>query len=658
MIILKQLKMNKSIFILVFVSFFAFEAMSQSKSIYNQYELFNPLWNYGPASPLRTGSGIPAAGYWQNSADYKITASLDEEARKITGDVEITYKNNSPDKLLFLWLQLDQNSFSKSSRGGKSTPPLGGRFGNVSFEGGYKIERVSVDGKPANFIVEDTRLQIRLSQPLAEKIGSAKIKIAYSFNSPENGHDRMGVQETKNGAIFTVAQWFPRMCVYDDIEGWNVLPYLGAGEFYLEYGNFEYAINVPASHIVVGSGELVNPTEVYTADQVKKWALAANSETTVVIRSADEVLNPASRPSKDRLTWKFKCVNARDVAFASSKAFILDACKINLPSGKKSLAVSVYPIESDGQNAWARSSEYVKASIEYYSNWLYEYTYPVATNVAGIVSGMEYPGIIFCGFRDQSNALFGVTDHEFGHNWFPMIVGSNERKFPWMDEGFNTFINFYSMDAFNKGEYKNGKFDMHQLAPRIFREYADPIMSIPDVVQPANLGWEAYNKPGFGLRILRENILGPDRFDYALKHYISKWAFKHPTPLDFFKSIEDGAGEDLGWFWRAWFYELWRLDQSVKSVEYIEQDPGKGALITIENLEKMAMPAIVDVELAGGAKERFTFPVEIWQRGGSWTFRTSTNLVIKSVTIDPDHVFPDINGKNDVWRPNSFRTLK
>jgi hypothetical protein len=640
----------------VFILFFAaFSTFGQTKSTYNAYELFHPLWNYGPASSARSGSGIPGPTYWQNSVDYKISASLDEEARKISGEVEMTYKNNSPDKLPFLWLQLDQNSFSTKSRGGKTTPVSGGRFGNIGFEGGYQIESVMVDGKAANYVVEDTRMQIRLTQPMAEKVGIAKIKIVYSFKSPANGHDRMGIQETKNGSIFTVAQWFPRMCVYDDIEGWNVLPYLGAGEFYLEYGNFEYSINVPASHIVVGSGELVNPTEVYTADQVKKWALAAQSETTVVIRSAEEVLNPASRPAKDRLTWKFKCSNARDVAFATSKSFILDASRINLPSGKKSMAVSVYPVESNGQNAWGRSTEYVKASIEYYSNWLYEYTYPVATNVAGIVSGMEYPGIIFCGYRDQTRALMGVTDHEFGHNWFPMIVGSNERKFPWMDEGFNTFINFYSMDAFNKGEFKSQKMDMHQIAPRMFREYADPIISIPDVIQPMNLGWEAYNKPGIGLKILRENILGADRFDYAFKHYIKHWAFKHPTPLDFFKAMEDGAGEDLGWFWKSWFYELWRLDQSVKDVDYIEQDPTKGALITIENMEKMAMPAVVDVELVSGAKERFTFPVEIWQRGSSWTFRTSTNIPIKSVTIDPDHVFPDINSKNNVWRPTIFR---
>jgi hypothetical protein len=379
---------------LVILFFVAFSALGQTKSTYNAYELFHPLWNYGPASSARSGSGIPGPTYWQNSVDYKISASLDEEARKISGEVEMTYKNNSPDKLPFLWLQLDQNSFSTKSRGGKTTPVSGGRFGNIGFEGGYQIESVTVDGKAATYVVEDTRMQIRLTQPMAEKVGVAKIKIVYSFKSPANGHDRMGIQETKNGAIFTVAQWFPRMCVYDDIEGWNVLPYLGAGEFYLEYGNFEYSINVPASHIVVGSGELVNPTEVYTADQVKKWALAAQSETTVVIRSAEEVLNPASRPAKDRLTWKFKCLNARDVAFATSKSFILDASRINLPSGKKSMAVSVYPVESNGQNAWGRSTEYVKASIEYYSNCLYDYTYPVADMKAGYVH--QYGAQLLC----------------------------------------------------------------------------------------------------------------------------------------------------------------------------------------------------------------------------------------------------------------------
>ncbi|MDR6561088.1 MULTISPECIES: M1 family metallopeptidase [unclassified Arcicella] len=632
---------------------------SQQKSNYSQYDLFNPLFNYTLSTPTRSGTGAPGTTYWQNSADYKINIALDDEKNIVEGDVEITYKNASPDKLNFLWLQLDQNQFNTKSRGGLTTPINGGRFGNTSFEGGYQIKSVTIDGKPTDFLVNDTRMQIKLASPLVERTGITKIKISYSFPIPKYGSDRMGTQEVKNGTIYEMAQWYPRMSVYDDIEGWNVLPYLGAGEFYLEYGNFEYAVTVPASHIVVGSGELVNPNDCWTAEQIKRFAEASNSDKTVTILGKDEVGTSTSRPKKEgKITWKFRCTNARDVAFASSKAFIIDAAKINLPSGKKSLAMSAYPVESAGDKAWARSTEYVKGCIEYYSKWLYEYTYPVATNVAGSISGMEYPGIVFCGMRDQTEGLWGVTDHEFGHNWFPMIVGTNERKFAWMDEGFNTFINFYSTDNFNNGEYKGNKIDMHQMSKQLFRESAEPIMNIPDVIQPNGLGYEAYYKPAIGLKLLREQILGQERFDYAFREYIKRWAFKHPTPYDFFKTIEDAAGEELSWFWRGWFYETWKLDQSVKDVQYIEQDPKNGAIIVIENLEKLAMPAVVEMEMVGGTKERVTLPVEIWQRGGTWTFKTTTNLPLKSVTIDPDHVFPDFNSKNNTWKPLNYKAPK
>jgi hypothetical protein len=319
----------------------------------------------------------------------------------------------------------------------------------------------------------------------------------------------MGTQASKNGMIYEIAQWYPRMCVYDDIEGWNVLPYLGAGEFYLEYGNFEYAVTVPSTYIVVGSGELTNPNDCWTSEQQKRLATAANSDKTVMIIGKDDVAKEHARPQKDgKTTWKFRCNMARDVAFATSKAFIMDAAKINLPSGKKSLAMSAYPIESAGDTAWSRSTEYVKGAIEHYSKSWYEYSYPVATNVAGIVGGMEYPGIVFCGGNALAGDLWGVTDHEFGHNWFPMIVGSNERKFAWMDEGFNTFINFYSTESFNHGEYKGFKGDVHEIAKGIFREDAEPIMTIPDVIQPRGLGYEAYFKPAVGLKLLREQILG------------------------------------------------------------------------------------------------------------------------------------------------------
>lgn len=628
------------------------------KTKYDAHVLFHPLFNFQPGNEFRSGSGAPGPKYWQNRADYKINVSLNEKDGIVSGDVEISYKNNSPEDQEFLWLQLDQNAFSDKSRGGKTTVVSGGRFGNMGFEGGDAITSVSIQrGKDkaidAPYIVNDTRMQIRLASPLKGNGDVIKIKIAYSFKVPEYGSDRMGTLETKNGIVYEMAQWYPRMCVFDDIEGWNVLPYLGAGEFYLEYGDFEYNVTVPWDHIVVGSGELQNPAEVLTAEQRKRLADAAKSDQTVMIRTAEEVTSPSSRPkTSGTLTWKFKCVQSRDVAWASSKAFVWDAAKMNLPGGKTALAQSVYPAEDGGLDGWGRSTEYVKGCIEFYSNYVHEFTYPVATNVAGIVGGMEYPGIVFCSSKSRKDDLWGVTDHEFGHNWFPMIVGNNERKYAWMDEGFNTFINFLSGDYFNNGEYKDTRLnDLHRVAPMIFRPNADPIMTIPDVVQAKNLGWEAYYKPALGLRMLREEILGKDRFDYAFKTYVKRWAFKHPTPYDFFRTIEDAAGEDLGWFWKGWFFENYKLDQSVKDVVYVGQNPQKGSLITIENLDQMAMPARVEIEELDGKKTTVEFPVEIWQRGGAWTFKANTTQPLKSVTIDPGNKLPDIDPDNNQWKP-------
>jgi hypothetical protein len=631
----------------------------EKKGNYDHRLLFNPLFNYQVNTPTRSGTGSPGPQYWQNRADYKINVALDDQANTVAGDVEISYTNNSPDKLSYLWIQLDQNQFNPKSRGSMSSNIFGGRFAQSGFEGGYEISSVQVEqnGKKStgNYVVSDTRMQVRLPEVVNEKGGAVKVKITYSYKVPPYGSDRTGMQETKNGIIYEIAQWYPRMCVYDDVEGWNVLPYLGSGEFYLDYGNFEFAITAPANHIVVGSGELLNPAEVYTSEQMNRWNQAANSDKTVIIRGKDEVTKADSRPAKDKLTWRFRIQNARDVAWASSKSFIIDAARINLPSGRKSMAISAYPTESD--RGWNRSTEYTKASMEFYSKTYFEFPYQAATNVAGRCAGMEYPGIVFCGWQDEGEGLWGVTDHEFGHTWFPMIVGNNERKFAWMDEGFNTFINALSTQAFNNGEYARPNpftFGMPptQFANLAFGEKTEPIMTIPDVLADGNaLGVMAYGKPAYGLFILRSYVIGDDRFDYAFKQYINRWAFKHPTPYDFFKSMEDGAGEDLGWFWRAWFYENWSFDQGIKEAVYIDQDPSKGAIITVENLEKMALPTVVEIETADGSKTRVKLPVEVWQRGGSWTFRTDTKLAIKSITLDPDKILPDSNPKNNTWKP-------
>lgn len=631
--------------------------LAWAQSNYDPHEVFAPMFYPSLGTAYRSASGAPGPAYWQNRADYKISCTLDTLQHEVEGQAEIIYKNNSPDNLPFVWLQLDQNIYREDSRAEAATALTGGRFANKSFTQGDLIKTVHVEmgGKTmkADYEVNDTRMQIRLPQPLKARTGMLKIKIAYSFSIPEYGTDRMGRLLTKNGWIYEVAQWYPRMAVYDDVLGWNTIPYLGSSEFYLEYGDFDFTITAPANLIVVASGQLMNPVEVLTAQQIARLNQAKNSDKTIMIRDVNEVNDPASRPKKAMLTWHFVCKQARDVAWAASRAFVWDAARMNFPSGRKALAMSVYPIESASDSAWRRSTEFVKNSIEFNSRQWYEYTYPVATNVAGIVGGMEYPGIVFCSYRAQKGGLWGVTDHEFGHNWFPMIVGSNERKYAWMDEGFNTFINEGSTKNFNHGEFSGPDSLTSSQIKYIFSPKSDAILNTPDVIQTYNLGIAAYFKPAIGLRLLREEILGTQRFDYAFRTYIQRWAFKHPTPWDFFHTMENASGEDLSWFWRGWFINNWKLDQAVKSVKYVTGDPAKGALITIENKEKMALPAVVEVKESNGQSHRIKLPVEIWERGDNWTFKVPSTSKLSSVVIDPDKRYPDFNRGNNIWQEGS-----
>jgi len=621
---------------------------------YDAHAAFGPLFYTQNGNEFRSASGYPGPKYWQNRADYNIAATLDDVKNTVTGTVVITYKNNSPDKLPYLWLQLDQNLFSEKSRGAALIPP-GSRYGarGEKVDGGYRLKDpiVSQKGKAVKFrsIIEDTRMQIRLEEPLAagEVIS---IRIDYSFVIPLNGSDRMGHLETKNGEIYTIAQWFPRMCVYDDVLGWNTLPYWGASEFYCEYGDVDFTVNAPASHLVMGSGELLNPQEVFTAQQLSRWNAAKSSDQKVSIRSEAEVTDPKSRPAKDRLTWRFKMSNTRDVAWASSKAFVLDAARINLPSGKKALAVSAQPVESNGNDSYGRGVEYVKGAIEHYSQKWFEYPYPMAVNIASNVSGMEYPGIVFCGWKAKTSETWGVIDHEFGHTWFPMIVGSNERKYGWMDEGFNTFINGLSNDAFNNGEYKNAPVDMHANARFMGSPGVESIMLSPDGMKERNIGLNLYYKPSWGLKILREQVLGADRFDYAFQNYIKHWAFKHPTPFDFFRSMDNGAGEDLSWFWRGWFLESWKMDQAITSVAPAKKNGvADGYNIVVANLEKMPMPVILQITTASGKKDIVKLPVDVWMRNSSWIVHYPTTEEVVSVVLDPDKVLPDVNPDNNSW---------
>jgi hypothetical protein len=656
------MKLTKLITLCLVCCGFAFSASAQQATTpapatnYNPAEAFGPLFYTQNGNEFRSAIGAPGPKYWQNRVDYNITANLDETKNTVTGTVTITYKNNSPDKLPYLWLQLDQNTFKETSRGYAITPTRS-RYGaqGEKFDGGYKIQNISVSQKAAavkfTSLVEDTRMQIRLDQPMAANGDIVTVKMDYSFVIPKEGSDRTGHLTTKNGEIFAIAQWFPRMCVYDDVLGWNTLPYWGGGEFYCEYGDINFAITAPASHIVMGSGELLNPAEVFTPEQLKRWNAAKLSDATVHIRTEEEVTDPKSRPAKDKLTWRFKILNARDAAWASSKSFVLDAARINLPSGKKSLAVSAQPVESNGVDAYGRGVEYVKSTIEHYSAKWFEYPYPMAVNVATNVGGMEYPGIVFCGWRAKKAGAWGVIDHEFGHTWFPMIVGSNERKYGWMDEGFNTFINGISKSSFNKGEYAAQPTDMNKVGKStIGNPVYENMMLMPDGMAERNIGINLYYKPGWGLDLLRNQILGEDRFDYAFRQYIKNWAFKHPTPFDFFRSMENGAGEDLAWFWRSWWLNNWKMDQGIAGVEAVKQgDKLVGYAIKVVNLEKMPMPIILQVKTKSGKTDIVKVPVDVWMKNATWLVRYPTTEEIESVTLDPNKVLPDSNTDNNTW---------
>lgn len=624
----------------------------KSESIYDHTEAFSPIFYTENGNAYRSASGKPGPAYWQNAVDYDIQVRLDPQDHRISGNVTIHYTNNSPDELDFIWLQLEQNLFNPESVGQAVVPLTNSRYGDAEsqFDGGYQIENVRIAGKQdTQYHIDDTRMRIDLPSPLRAEGGKTDISLEFSYTVPEYGADRTGILPTENGDIYAIAQWYPKVAVYDDIMGWNNLPYTGPGEFYLEYGDFNVEITAPADHIVVFGGELLNPEEVWTKEQLKRFEQARSSDQTVMIRSQEEVADPESRPQGELLTWKYRLENTRDVAWAASKAFIIDGARINLPSGNTALALSAYPKESSGGNAWERSTEYTKASIEYYSKKWMEYPYPVAINVASNVGGMEYPAIVFCGNSAKAGSLWGVTDHEFGHIWFPMIVGSNERLHAWMDEGFNTFINGLSTEAFNGGEYHKRMGDKNAMAQALLHPALEPVMSTPQGMKERNIGILAYYKPGFAMRILRDEVIGPEQFDAAFRKYIEYWAYKHPTPNDFFRVMENQTGENLSWFWRGWFLNNWALDQAISEVSYVDLDPSKGAIITIDNLQKMVMPVVVEATTESGKTVRKKLPVEIWERNNSWQFVIPTSEKLVKVEIDPDQVYPDIEPDNNIW---------
>ena len=639
----------------LFLATTAASAQTPDSIKYDHNEVFGPITWPVTSGNTRSAAGKPGEHYWQNRPDYVIRATLNEgkQDTTITGEVTINYTNNSPDQLEYLWLQLDQNLFKPDSRGTLTKPVTDDRFDMKGFKrGGYHIHSVTVTYKNQTYSVEpvitDARMQVRLKTPMGAKGDKITVKVNYDFSIPFYAADRMGRKQFKQGMVYELAQWYPRMCVYDDVEGWNTLPYMGLGEFYCDYGNYDYYITAPAGMTVAGSGDLLNPEQVLSAAQQARLAEARKSDKSVMIIKPEEVEQPATHPFKGMLTWHFKMLNSRDVAWTASKAFIWDAARVNFPSGRKGIAMSTYPIESAGNDSWGRSTEYLKYSIEIYSKKYFEYPWNSAVSVSGVALGMEYPGIIFCLSNLKNGQLWGDVTHEIGHNWFPMIVGSNERKYMWMDEGFNTFINEYSTEKFNNGEYFRASDRPAPGIASMMRSEKDPLMVAPEA---QNEYGQYYVKTSLGLDMLRNVVLGPDRFDYAFNQYIKHWAFKHPLPYDFFRAMNDAAGEDLNWFFQPWFFTTDKLDQTVQSVKPVKQDdPSAGSFITLVNKEKLAMPVDLKITQANGKTETIHLPVNIWQRGGVWTFKYPSTSEIQTIVLDPDNQLPDVNRKNNTWK--------
>lgn len=638
----------------LFCSIFLLSAIfTKTQAQYDPQAAFAPLHYETSSSNIRSANGAPGSEYWQNRADYAIDIKFDTLTKIISGKVLISYTNNSPDALSNLWLQLVQNI----------DKPLYDSPNDDRSSAGFHIHKVALSsGNPLPYLVDGTRMQIRLPQKLKGNGEQIEFVISYDYILQQSSNGgRMGYMNTKNGPLYEVSYFYPRMSVYDDLDGWNTLPFLGRGEFYLDYGNIDYRITLPDGILVRGTGVLDNPKEVLTQKQLNQLEKARHSDKTIWIRNKKDLDEPATQISSDgMLTWHFHMNQTRDVAWVASKAFLWDAARINLPDGKKSLAMSFYPVESSGENGYGRSTEYLKATVELISENWFPYPYKTAINVAGKVGGMEFPGMGMDWWKMKNKGLFYLQAHEIGHTWFPMIVGSNERTHAWMDEGFNTFLGVLVQEKFNQGEY----------APKRDGEYApkggnpaDEIIpfindSLPPIITPADaISGEdyhplAYFKTAFGMVLLRDVILGHERFDYAFRQYTQDWAFKHPSPTDFFRSMENKSGAELDWFWRGWFLNNWQLDQAIKEVKYVENDPTKGAVITIVNLKKMPMPVLVQITEVNGEKHEFQLPVHVWESGATHTFRVPTAQPIQKVILDPEHQLPDMDRENNVWAKN------
>jgi len=689
---------------------------------------------------FRTASGAPGPAYYQQQADYKIDVELDDKNTKLYGTETITYTNNSPDALEYLWVQLDQNqqaadSPSKlvdSQKMNEAYSPAGfsREYLQPQFDGGFKLDYVKdAAGKPMKYTVNQTMMRIDLPTPLkhGEKV-SFSIKWWYNINNYQVIGGRSGYEHfDKDGNnLYVIAQFYPRMAVYNDVEGWQNMQFWGAGEFALPFGNFEVNITTPADHILDGTGELQNRAEVLTPEQVKRWDLATKTfDKPVVVVTQDEATASEKGFSTKKKTWKFKATNVRDFAFSSSRKLIYDAMAVQL-GGKTVMAISLYPKEANP--LWGdKSTRIVAHTLKTYSKYTFDYPYPKAISVSAEDQGMEYPMICWnYGRPDEKGVvsdrikwgMAGVIIHEVGHNFFPMIVNSDERQWTWMDEGLNSFVEFLTEQEYDPN-FPTRRGPAANIVPYMSgdQKFLEPIMSNSETIH--QFGNNAYGKPATGLNILREVIMGHDLFDHAFKTYAQRWMFKHPTPEDFFRTMEDASAVDLDWFWRGWFYTTDYVDIGIADVKqyYVtdekpkdkkqasirkgrfgqEQGPfvymvadakdkafdkkdvkllndfvnekltaeDKAGLkqpkyfyeLTFDKPGGMLMPIIVQLNYEDGTSEMQTFPVQIWRKNNQSAIRViATDKKVVKFQLDPKLQTADIDVTNNMWPREAVKT--
>lgn len=586
----------------------------------------------------RSSSGVPGPDYWQQRADYTINASLDTATTEISGTVEIRYTNNSPDTLRYVWVQADQNLYRTGSKG-SALFPADSRWGVRGFEGGYTFSDVRINGSTVQPRINDTMVRLELPSPLMPRGGKATIAIRYSFRVPEHGSDRMG----RDSLLYEIAQWYPRMAVYDDVRGWNTDPYLGQGEFYLEYGDYDYSVTVPAGYVVAGSGVLQNPDEVLTAMQRQRLATASHSGDVVPIITQAEAAAAKTRQAPGTRTWHFRAHNVHDVAWAGAPDFRWDATSWN-----GVLAQAYYEFPKAGR-AWEHAAEQTQWTIRQYSELFFPFPYPQATSVAGPVGGMEYPMFVMVHYgSDDPTSIFGTINHEHGHEWFPMIVGSNERRYAWMDEGFNTYLNAFAQEARYPGQSAYPLY-LKNWSDAVTAGTQSPLMTAPDNIDPGALGAIGYRKPAAVLLTLRNHVVGAPAFDAAFREYIRAWAFKHPTPGDFFRNIENSTGEDLSWFWRGFFYTTDVLDIGIDSVGMHTSDGEQFAVIGLRRNTSIPFPVRLRIGYADGTTQDVNLPVNIWSHGSHFEAVIPARARVIGVRLWPDPSVPDWNSSNDTW---------